>query len=185
MKNEYTINNGVITLICKHKGKRIPVLLDEWNLDKISQFGTSWCIMRDANGRMYAVTYVADPSLGKLKSGRTRRKCIRMHRLVTGCPEGLEPDHIDKNSLNNCEDNLRVDTHQNNMYNQCKRRDNSSGVLGVSKCSVTGKWKAQQSVQGYTHNLGLYDCKYMAGRRVSAFRVEHGILVDRKAIKLG
>jgi hypothetical protein len=33
---------------------------------------------------------------------------IRMHRLITNCPDYMKVHHIDHNTLNNCRENLQV-----------------------------------------------------------------------------
>lgn len=48
---------------------------------------------------------------------------IRLHRVVFEMlngpiPKGMEIDHIDGNGLNNCIENLRICTHQQNQCNQ-------------------------------------------------------------------
>ena len=46
-------------------------------------------------------------------------KKIRMHRLVTNCPDELEPNHKNYNTLDNRKENLEIVTHKENMM---KRR---------------------------------------------------------------
>jgi hypothetical protein len=58
-----------------------------------------------------------------------KRKMYQVHRLVLTlfkgeCPNGYECDHIDRNPLNNCIDNLRWVTHsENNMNRSITRTD--------------------------------------------------------------
>lgn len=42
-----------------------------------------------------------------------------MHRLVTNCPDELEPNHKNYNTLDNRKENLEIVTHKENMM---KRR---------------------------------------------------------------
>lgn len=73
-----------------------------------------------------------------------------MHRLIAGCPDGMQVDHIDRNSLNNRRDNLRIVTPEQNGFNRSKKQieKGSSKYKGVSKkpgrdiwcVSVKGKY---------------------------------------------
>lgn len=42
---------------------------------------------------------------------------VYLHRFLTGCPEGMTVDHIDRNPMNNCRDNLRICTLKENLKN--------------------------------------------------------------------
>ena len=58
---------------------------------------------------------------------------VYLHNLAYGeCPDGLEIDHIDGNSLNNRRSNLRLVSRQENIDNQrATRIDNQIGIRGV------------------------------------------------------
>ena len=53
-------------------------------------------------------------------------------------------------------DNLRPANQSENNANSRRRRDNKSGVKGVSWCSATKKWRASIQVAGKSINLGRY-----------------------------
>jgi mRNA-degrading endonuclease RelE of RelBE toxin-antitoxin system len=66
------------------------------------------------------------------------QKCPRIHRLVfetfvlkDGETMPKEIDHIDNNRSNNQIANLRAATHQENLRNQQKRKDNTSGYKNI------------------------------------------------------
>lgn len=93
-------------------------------------------------------------------------KFIRMHKLIlSNNNKNIEIDHkenftkfnynIDK-TLNNTKENLRLVTHQNNMMNQRKRSNNTSGYEGVTFHKATGKWQPQISLNGKRIYLGVY-----------------------------
>lgn len=98
----------------------------------------------------------------KYMTGRTQRIQIvlcqnnqrfyfLLHRLVAvhfiENPLNLpQIDHIDGNSMNNCVSNLRWVNGTQNNFNSKKRKDNSSGIKGVSfcqqkpSCPWTARW---------------------------------------------
>lgn len=68
-------------------------------------------------------------------------------------------DHEDKNGLNNRWRNLREATKSTNGANRGVSRVSKSGVKGVSLCRVTGRWRADITVQGMRYNLGRFASK--------------------------
>ena len=101
----------------------------------------------------------------------------RAHRLawlyVYGQLPFLEVDHINRNPADNRISNLRLATPSENAQNSGVRRDNKSGVRGVSWYSQTQKWMAKITVNGKQKGLGYYksleDAKnaYLAAARES------------------
>lgn len=65
------------------------------------------------------------------------------HRLIWFMQTGKWPvgdiDHIDHNESNNAWNNLREVSHAENTLNLSKRKDNTSGVIGVQK-TKRGTW---------------------------------------------
>jgi len=61
----------------------------------------------------------------------TSRKHILMHRVLLNAPPGRLVDHRDHNGLNNRKANLRLCTHQENIYNQRARLGTTSRFRGV------------------------------------------------------
>ena len=80
-----------------------------------------------------------------------------LHRIITNAPKGYEVDHIDRNTLNNRRENLRVCTRQENSRNKTKQRNNTSGYKGVSWDKAKKKWRAFISVDKKQIFLGRYD----------------------------
>lgn len=83
------------------------------------------------------------------------------HRLawliVTGeWPKG-QVDHEDGDGLNNRWENLRDATHQQNQQNRKLSRNNTSGVTGVCRHKLTGKWQTKIKVNGKDKHLGLFE----------------------------
>lgn len=66
-------------------------------------------------------------------------------------------DHINRTRDDNRISNLRAATSTENSFNKSVCSNNSSGVAGVYWSAEHGKWKAQISVRGKRHFLGLHD----------------------------
>lgn len=87
-------------------------------------------------------------------------KNYRAHRLAWFFVHGEWPasllDHKNRIKSDNRIDNLRLSSKFQNAFNVSPERNNSSGVMGVSWCAQTGRWKAQINVGKKTLNLGRY-----------------------------
>lgn len=82
------------------------------------------------------------------------------HRVIWKIMTGREPsptlDHRDRNGTNNTWRNLRRATESQQRANSSLRRDNSSGVKGVSWSRTRRKWIAQICINEFRFNLGGY-----------------------------
>ena len=85
-----------------------------------------------------------------------RAKRIYMHRLIMGMAEGGLVDHINRDSLDNRRENLRVADKSVNAVNSKLRKDNSSGHKGVYIRS-NGKYTVQIKRDGVTKTIGTFD----------------------------
>jgi len=79
----------------------------------------------------------------KVSNGKYKNRIIRMHRLINNTPDGFETDHINRNKLDNRRENLRTVTASINRFNQGLRRDNTSGIKGVSWDKSKNIWKVR------------------------------------------
>ena len=82
-------------------------------------------------------------------------------------------DHLDHNRINNVISNLRCASNQENLKNQTKRRNNTSGVTGVSWFKPTEKWRAQVTVNGKNKHLGCFIDKEEAIRVRNEANITH------------
>lgn len=109
--------------------------------------GYSWRALTDCR-RVYAVTGIGP---------RGDVTAIRMHRLIMDAADGIDVDHIDHNGINNRRKNMRLCTRSQNLQNQRKRSDNTSGYKGVNYYKRTGKWRAYIMLEGKEKHLGYFD----------------------------
>ena len=98
------------------------------------------------------------------------------HRLIFFMFNGYFPqeiDHIDGNKSNNCIENLRSVTREQNIQNTKLRKDNTSGIKGVCWDKRSNKWKVQIAVNKKNHFLGHFDSIDLAKKTVDQFRKKH------------
>jgi hypothetical protein len=123
---------------------------DDSALDELSKH--SWHL----SAKGYAATNVPGPL--------TRQRTVLMHRLVIAATEEQEVDHIDGNPLNNRLSNLRVVTHQQNLFNQKKKTGTVSKYKGVTWCKRSSKWLAQVMKNKRNNFLGYFVDEMEAAR---------------------
>lgn len=98
------------------------------------------------------------------------------HRLIFMMFNGYFPiqvDHIDGNRMNNCIENLRAATQEQNQQNAKIRSDNKTGYKGVFWYKKYNKWNAMCQVNKKRHNLGYFDTIDEAANAVKSFREQH------------
>lgn len=87
---------------------------------------------------------------------KVNKKVISMHKLL-----GLyNPDHINRNPLDNRRENFNVHTtNREQCLNQGLRKDNKYGCKGIEWRKQRNKWQARISVNGKQKYLGLFGNK--------------------------
>ena len=90
------------------------------------------------------------------------RKYVALSRLIMDCPNGLEVDHINRDTLDNRRLNLRICDRSTNCLNKGISSKNNSGVTGVYFHSRDKKWIAKIKINGKTLWLGSFDDKEQA-----------------------
>lgn len=88
---------------------------------------------------------------------------IYMHRLLMGFPSETV-DHINRNKIDNREDNLRVCGQQKNCSNSPKKKNNSSGYMGVSFDKSMRGWEAYIHPNRKKIHLGYFSDKESAAK---------------------
>lgn len=88
-----------------------------------------------------------------------------MHRLLTGCPEGLVVDHINGDSLDNRRSNLRICTQRQNRWNRAKRMRAQSKFKGVWFDKDRDLWIAQIGHDSDRLRLGAFEREEDAARQ--------------------
>ena len=127
-------------------------IVDDWRYDELNAF--KWCAQWNSDTKAF---------YAERKTSRTSGfKTIRMHAIVARTPKGLCTDHINRNTLDNREENLRVCTRSENNMNRGKRTDNTSGFKGVFKSG--NKWTSKIQAGQTVYCLGSFATREEAAR---------------------
>jgi len=111
--------------------------------------GYKWSVSSDGDGRMYVST-------------RIGKKKIYLHRMLLDAPDDQNVDHRNGDPLDNRKANLRLATHQQNMFNCGKRstykgKPTASTFKGVTWDKSCGRYRARIKKNGIYHYLGHFD----------------------------
>ncbi len=124
----------------------------------------------DRNGKLKVVYAARNTTIAP-----GRQKTLRMHREILGAPEDLEIDHRDSNGLNNRRQNLRPATEAENIRNARLRRDNKSGVKGLSWVSRDKVWRTCVYADGKVAFVRYFKCRSAAEQALAEARTRlHG-----------
>lgn len=123
---------------------------------------------RAARGANAAKGYTAGAPCGGYLVIQIDYRNYKAHRLawlyVYGyCPEN-DIDHINRIPSDNRIDNLREASRSCNVRNSKTRKDNTSGIRGVSWNKAERKWVAYIQISGKRKPLGTYDTKLQAAQ---------------------
>jgi hypothetical protein len=96
-------------------------------------------------------------------------------KMMTGTDPGNFIDHKNGNRLDNRWGNLRLANNGENICNSKLRKDNRSGVKGVTWDSEAKKWRAVISINKRSIRLGRFASLEQAAKVITAKRAElHG-----------
>ena len=116
-------------------------LVDEEDFERITRY--KWLYDRGYARRRFQINGV--------------QHMMHMHREVMQAPEGYEVDHINGDKLDNRKCNLRVVTHQRNMFNMTSHKDSTSPYKGVYWNKERKKWTTQIAINGKRKHIGHFE----------------------------
>lgn len=90
---------------------------------------------------------------------KTGIKTIRMHRMILNAQPGQEVDHINRNKLDNRRINLRICNRFINNQNIGMRKDNTSGLKGLSFHKSSSRWVSRIQLNGKRFFVGSFKSK--------------------------
>ncbi|MFE6167028.1 HNH endonuclease [Viridibacillus arvi] len=149
MKNKHEVCENHVIMYVKKKGKVYQSLFSINDFMKVADHDGTWGL--DSKG------YIKRNVKGKV---------IYLHKLLKPTPKGMVVDHINRNKLDNRQENLRTITKSQNLQNVNGRSNSISGVRGVSidKRGSSIRWRARLNVDRKEIHLGHYDTKEEAER---------------------
>lgn len=150
MKNKYEVRGDVTAIIIESpKYGRLETLISTHCLDKIKQIKGTWGVNWS---RCTKTFYVATKTFERGKQGN-----ILIHRVIKDAPQGFVVDHINHDTMDNRDGNLRVVTNAENHQNRNGLySNNKSGVRGIHWNSEKKKWKACFMLNQKTTHIGYY-----------------------------
>ena len=156
--NEFVFTSDYAEMIIKHKEDIIKVKLDLEDVKKVKELG-SWHAIYDST--------LQTPSY-YICHRKVNQKCYKLHRFITNCPEDMEVDHINHDTLDNRKSNLRIVKASNNSHNR-------NDVKGVYK-TTNNKYYAQIMINGIKQHIGVFDTEEDAIIARNKFKQENNLI---------
>ena len=133
----------------KYELSDLVALVDDEDYDKVAEallrYNKDGKLRKDS-GKWYAHA----PTTCSATYAMSGCRRLSIHRVVMDAPAGMDVDHIDGNGLNNCKENLRVCTRQQNSMNKSVRSDSASGYKGVYEIKKPNRTKYVSKKTGET-----------------------------------
>jgi hypothetical protein len=161
MKNIYSIEGEITKIHLEYKGQGYVAVIDTKNLELVKSLGTSWYINNNKNSYK---------SVRTQKYKNRNKKPVVMANLILNPPKGMIVDHINGDSFDNRESNLRIIPPWGNNQNISMLKNNKSGFRGVSWYKATSKWRAKAVINKKPYHLGYFDTAEEANEVVVNFR---------------
>lgn len=124
-------------------------LVDDGDYEYLNQF--KWCAHKNRSGNFYALRY------SSVINGRGHRIHMSRQLLRLECGDKRQGDHINHNTLDNRQTNIRICTRQQNQMNRKPWQNSSSHFKGVSWCKRRKKWEVRMQLREKHIFLGYFE----------------------------
>lgn len=138
------------------KGVHLETVFDVNRLSCVDGLNLSWHLKWDNKTHSY---YVKATETIRDNEGKRKQRTVHLHRYLTDVKDSLlYVDHINHDTLDNRNENLRIVNKKQNMFNRPSANRNSKlGVRNVYWCKTTNKWIVQIQIDGKNTVLGRFD----------------------------
>ena len=137
-KNDVLILGDETVLFIERKGRLIPTLIDTEDLELVGEYRWHGILDKTCATLCY---YLCNKYNNKTEG----KGCRKLHRLVMGCPDNLEIDHINHDTTDNRKCNLRI---VDRFENQQNLRSKSTEQTGVYYHNTRNHWVGNITILG-------------------------------------
>ena len=149
MKNKFEIRGNLVAIFLNCKdGSILETIIDLGDLARAQEISNTW----GATWSPFTKSFYVKGWITGSRGGT-----MLLHRWLMNCPDGLDVDHKNHDTLNNTRENLRNVTRLENAQNQRLRQTNNSGYIGVCWSKGKGKWSASICINGKGKHLGVFN----------------------------
>jgi hypothetical protein len=167
MKNIYRFDGDVCFIDCETpRHGKVTATIDASDYNRVKNF--HWC-PTNSGEHLYFRTHFR-----VFDGGKTKVSYIKLHRLIASFPL-MDVDHIDGNTLNNSQSNLRQATRaENNKNAKCTKEtlSKTKGV-GIYKTRKGIRFRATLRTDKKRFHLGVFDSLNEAKDAYDKAAIEH------------
>lgn len=143
--NEYKVLGNKTEIYVKQRNSTLhKIIIDTVNLDKLKEFGHKWHVQWHNDTKSYYAhcTFY----LGTF-NGKPKYKNVTIQTILFQTKENEMLDHINHDTLDNRENNIRKSVRSENLKNRkSKNSNNTSGYRNVTR--IGDMWRVQLQVDG-------------------------------------
>ena len=164
------------------KGKEHTMLLDEEDLPKfehmnlrVSKDGYARTTIHANQLKILNETFGLGIEPKYKKGTNTVSIETNAHRIIMGATDSkIQVDHINGNKLDNRKQNLRICTHEQNMWNRGPLKNNKSGYKGVGWSKREKKYQVVIQANNKQVWIGYFDDLKRAARAYDRAAIQYG-----------
>lgn len=149
--NKIILKETYAEIVIEHKNEQIIVLIDIEDINKIEI--AKWHAQYDETINNYYI--VANERNTTVKN----RKMLILHRYIMNCPDNMETDHINRNTLDNRKQNLRNVESIINKRNKGFYNNNKSGYKYIYWKKDKQRWRVEINRKDIKKIVGNYKTK--------------------------